>query len=146
MAFLHNLSPLKYLSNFSKYIPEWLITPEDSRGEISLFTGDIGLENEDVGKEVVDDISSPYDFRLEKSITLRSFLGGFDDSSILFVSTLTGVLFSILTFFLRRFFLNNRFYMEKSYICYAHVSSNIKSKIIFTNTWQGKSNTYSFWG
>ena len=109
--------PLKYLSNFSKYIPEWLITPEDSRGEISLFTGDIGLENEDVGKEVVDDTSSPYDFRLEKSITLRNFLGGFDDSSMLLVSTLTDVLFSILTFFLRRFFLNNRFFMEKSYKC-----------------------------
>ena len=115
MAFLYNLSPLKYLSIFSKNIPEWLITPEDSRGEISLFTGDIGLENEDVGKEVVDD-TSLYDFRLEKSITLRNFLGGFDDSSMLLPSTLTDVPFSILTFFLRRFFLNNRFFMKKKYL------------------------------
>ena len=112
MAFLHNLSPLKYLSNFSKYIPEWLITPEDSRGEISLFTGDIGLENEDVGNEVVEDTSSPYDLRFETSITFRNFRGGFDDTSILFVAGSTDVLFSFFNFCLLRVFLINRFLIK----------------------------------
>ena len=112
LHFYVNFWILKYQIIFYKYIPEWLITLEDSRGEIPLFTGDIGLENEDVGNEVVEDTSSPYDLRFETSITFRNFLGGFDDTSILFVAGSTDVLFSIFTFCLLRVFLINRFFMK----------------------------------
>ena len=101
-----------------------MIIPEGKREEISfLMTGDIDLETEEDGKEVVDDMSS-YDFTFDKSFTLCNFLGGFSVSSTMFVSGLIVVVF--LTFFLLRFFLSNRFFCEK--FVHINIQGNWKSK------------------
>ena len=68
----------------------------------------IGIEIEEDGRDVVDDVSER-NFRFDKSIISCNFLTGWDESSLSFVSDGFDNLV-VLIFFLLRFFLINRFF------------------------------------